>query len=160
MCVCVCVPVCVVPSGFPVNVTAEAVGSTKILLKWSAVPPQQKNGVILGYKVCATTVHAWHTYSGVKYTFVHCAETMTGLFNEAVGLRLGNLQSLVASEKQHFLKFKDKLSFEQEKFGKCALRICALVVGLTPQPFLVIPYANLEFCQVAIKHVGEVVDVP
>ncbi|TNM85271.1 hypothetical protein fugu_007542, partial [Takifugu bimaculatus] len=40
-----------VPSGFPVNVTAEAVGSTKILLKWSAVPLHQKNGVVLGYKV-------------------------------------------------------------------------------------------------------------
>lgn len=85
---------------------------------------------------------------------------MTGLFNAAAALRLGNLQSLVASEKKPFLKFKDKLSFEQEKFGECALRICALVVSLTPQPFLVIPYANSEFCQVAIKHVGEVVDVP
>ncbi|KAA8595226.1 hypothetical protein FQN60_012361, partial [Etheostoma spectabile] len=40
-----------VPSGSPVNVTAEAVSSTRILLKWSALPQAQKNGVILGYKV-------------------------------------------------------------------------------------------------------------
>ncbi|CAL8330915.1 unnamed protein product [Lota lota] len=43
-----------VPSGAPVNVSAEAVSSTKILLKWAAVLESQKNGVILGYKVlCA-----------------------------------------------------------------------------------------------------------
>ncbi|XP_056443232.1 protein sidekick-1 [Gadus chalcogrammus] len=43
-----------VPSGAPVNVSAEAVSSTKILLKWAAVLGSQKNGVILGYKVlCA-----------------------------------------------------------------------------------------------------------
>ncbi|XP_028450243.1 protein sidekick-1 isoform X1 [Perca flavescens] len=40
-----------VPSGSPVNVTAEAVSSTRILLKWSALPQAQKNGAILGYKV-------------------------------------------------------------------------------------------------------------
>uniref|UniRef100_A0AAX7VLX9 Sidekick cell adhesion molecule 1a n=1 Tax=Astatotilapia calliptera TaxID=8154 RepID=A0AAX7VLX9_ASTCA len=40
-----------VPSGSPVNVTAEAVSSSKILLMWSALPQSQKNGVILGYKV-------------------------------------------------------------------------------------------------------------
>ncbi|XP_070769541.1 protein sidekick-1 isoform X2 [Enoplosus armatus] len=40
-----------VPSGSPVNVTAEAVSSTRILLRWSALPLVQKNGVILGYKV-------------------------------------------------------------------------------------------------------------
>ncbi|XP_035493401.2 protein sidekick-1-like isoform X1 [Scophthalmus maximus] len=40
-----------VPSGSPVNVTAEAVSSTQILLKWSPLPRAQKNGVILGYKV-------------------------------------------------------------------------------------------------------------
>uniref|UniRef100_A0A8C4ZXH8 Sidekick cell adhesion molecule 1 n=1 Tax=Gadus morhua TaxID=8049 RepID=A0A8C4ZXH8_GADMO len=43
-----------VPSGAPVNVSAEAVSSTKILLKWAAVLGSQKNGMILGYKVlCA-----------------------------------------------------------------------------------------------------------
>uniref|UniRef100_A0A7N6BWK9 Sidekick cell adhesion molecule 1a n=1 Tax=Anabas testudineus TaxID=64144 RepID=A0A7N6BWK9_ANATE len=40
-----------VPSGSPVNVTAEAVSSTRILLTWSPVPQAQKNGVVLGYKV-------------------------------------------------------------------------------------------------------------
>uniref|UniRef100_A0A3B4YMV0 Sidekick cell adhesion molecule 1 n=1 Tax=Seriola lalandi dorsalis TaxID=1841481 RepID=A0A3B4YMV0_SERLL len=40
-----------VPSGSPMNVTAEAVSSTQILLTWSALPQAQKNGVILGYKV-------------------------------------------------------------------------------------------------------------
>ncbi|XP_029948858.1 protein sidekick-1-like isoform X2 [Salarias fasciatus] len=40
-----------VPSGSPMNVTAEAVSSSKILLSWSAVPQAQRNGVILGYKV-------------------------------------------------------------------------------------------------------------
>uniref|UniRef100_A0AAQ4R332 Sidekick cell adhesion molecule 1a n=1 Tax=Gasterosteus aculeatus aculeatus TaxID=481459 RepID=A0AAQ4R332_GASAC len=40
-----------VPSGSPVNVTAEAVSSTRILLKWSALPQAQRNGVVLGYKV-------------------------------------------------------------------------------------------------------------
>ncbi|XP_044047489.1 protein sidekick-1-like isoform X3 [Siniperca chuatsi] len=40
-----------VPSGSPVNVTAETVSSTRILLTWSALPLAQKNGVILGYKV-------------------------------------------------------------------------------------------------------------
>nr|XP_046227677.1 protein sidekick-1-like isoform X2 [Scatophagus argus] len=39
------------PSGSPVNVTAEAVSSSSILLRWSALPLAQKNGVILGYKV-------------------------------------------------------------------------------------------------------------
>nr|XP_020469940.1 protein sidekick-1 isoform X2 [Monopterus albus] len=40
-----------VPSGPPVNVTAEAVSSTRILLTWAYLPHAQKNGVILGYKV-------------------------------------------------------------------------------------------------------------
>uniref|UniRef100_A0A4W6FY19 Sidekick cell adhesion molecule 1 n=1 Tax=Lates calcarifer TaxID=8187 RepID=A0A4W6FY19_LATCA len=40
-----------VPSGSPMNVTAEAVSSTRILLTWSPLPQAQKNGVILGYKV-------------------------------------------------------------------------------------------------------------
>ncbi|XP_034045142.1 protein sidekick-1-like isoform X2 [Thalassophryne amazonica] len=40
-----------VPSGAPVNVTAEAVSSTRILLTWSPIPQAQKNGVILGYKI-------------------------------------------------------------------------------------------------------------
>lgn len=49
---------------------------------------------------------------------LYCAKTMAGLFielNDTVGLKMGNHESLVASEKKHFLKFKDKLSFEQEK---------------------------------------------
>ncbi|KAE8300407.1 Protein sidekick-1 [Larimichthys crocea] len=40
-----------VPSGSPVNVTAEAVSSSRILLTWSALSLAQKNGAILGYKV-------------------------------------------------------------------------------------------------------------
>ncbi|XP_073323462.1 protein sidekick-1 [Pagrus major] len=40
-----------VPSGSPMNVTAEAVSSTRILLTWSALPLAQRNGAILGYKV-------------------------------------------------------------------------------------------------------------
>ncbi|XP_075890891.1 protein sidekick-1-like isoform X2 [Nelusetta ayraudi] len=40
-----------VPSGSPANVTAEAVSSTQILLKWSTVPLLQRNGVVLGYKI-------------------------------------------------------------------------------------------------------------
>uniref|UniRef100_A0A671U5A3 Sidekick cell adhesion molecule 1 n=1 Tax=Sparus aurata TaxID=8175 RepID=A0A671U5A3_SPAAU len=40
-----------VPSGSPLNVTAEAVSSTRILLTWSALPLAQRNGAILGYKV-------------------------------------------------------------------------------------------------------------
>ncbi|XP_041641485.1 protein sidekick-1 [Cheilinus undulatus] len=40
-----------VPSGSPMNVSAEAVSSTGILLTWTALPLAQKNGVILGYKV-------------------------------------------------------------------------------------------------------------
>ncbi|XP_061684994.1 protein sidekick-1 isoform X2 [Syngnathoides biaculeatus] len=40
-----------VPSGSPVNVTADAVSSSKILLMWSAVPQARRNGAILGYKV-------------------------------------------------------------------------------------------------------------
>uniref|UniRef100_UPI003AADAB03 protein sidekick-1-like n=1 Tax=Centroberyx gerrardi TaxID=166262 RepID=UPI003AADAB03 len=40
-----------VPSGAPVNVTAEAVSSTRILLTWTHLPQTQRNGVILGYKV-------------------------------------------------------------------------------------------------------------
>uniref|UniRef100_A0A8C7XTG8 Sidekick cell adhesion molecule 1a n=1 Tax=Oryzias sinensis TaxID=183150 RepID=A0A8C7XTG8_9TELE len=39
------------PSGSPVNVTAEAVSSSKIMLTWSALPQTLRNGVILGYKV-------------------------------------------------------------------------------------------------------------
>ncbi|XP_074553803.1 protein sidekick-1-like isoform X2 [Halichoeres trimaculatus] len=40
-----------VPSGSPVNVSAEAMSSTRILFTWSILPQAQKNGVILGYKV-------------------------------------------------------------------------------------------------------------
>ncbi|KAM9770293.1 protein sidekick-1-like isoform 2-T2 [Menidia menidia] len=40
-----------VPSGSPMNVTAEAVSSSRILLTWSAPAPAQRNGRILGYKV-------------------------------------------------------------------------------------------------------------
>ncbi|XP_037546465.1 protein sidekick-1 [Nematolebias whitei] len=40
-----------VPSGAPVNVTAEAVSSSRIMLTWSTLPLAQRNGVILGYKV-------------------------------------------------------------------------------------------------------------
>eukprot|EP00063_Salmo_salar_P066766 XP_014041601.1 PREDICTED: protein sidekick-1-like [Salmo salar] len=40
-----------VPSGSPVNVSAEAVSSTRILVTWSPVPEMQRNGPILGYKV-------------------------------------------------------------------------------------------------------------
>ncbi|KAM6940425.1 protein sidekick-1-like [Xenentodon cancila] len=40
-----------VPSGSPVNVTAEAVSSSRIMLSWSTLPQAQRNGVILGYKV-------------------------------------------------------------------------------------------------------------
>ncbi|KAM3864644.1 LOW QUALITY PROTEIN: protein sidekick-1-like [Diretmus argenteus] len=39
-----------VPSGAPVNVTAEAVSSTRILLTWSPLQQTQRNGVILGYR--------------------------------------------------------------------------------------------------------------
>uniref|UniRef100_A0A8B7WI49 Protein sidekick-1 n=1 Tax=Castor canadensis TaxID=51338 RepID=A0A8B7WI49_CASCN len=40
-----------VPSAAPVNVSAEAVSSTQILLTWSSVPEQDQNGLILGYKI-------------------------------------------------------------------------------------------------------------
>uniref|UniRef100_A0A1A7YF48 Sidekick cell adhesion molecule 1 n=1 Tax=Iconisemion striatum TaxID=60296 RepID=A0A1A7YF48_9TELE len=40
-----------VPSGSPLNVSAEAVSSSRIMLTWSTLPPSQTNGVILGYKV-------------------------------------------------------------------------------------------------------------
>ncbi|XP_017262335.1 protein sidekick-1 isoform X1 [Kryptolebias marmoratus] len=40
-----------VPSGSLVNVTAEAVSSSRIMLTWSTLPRAQRNGVILGYKV-------------------------------------------------------------------------------------------------------------
>ncbi|XP_048847436.1 protein sidekick-1-like [Brienomyrus brachyistius] len=40
-----------VPSGFPENVTAEALGSTSILVTWGQVPQREQNGHILGYKV-------------------------------------------------------------------------------------------------------------
>ncbi|XP_061535889.1 protein sidekick-1 isoform X1 [Phycodurus eques] len=43
-----------VPSGSPVNVTADAVSSSKILLTWSPVPQARRNGAILGYKVLYT----------------------------------------------------------------------------------------------------------
>ncbi|KAM6424581.1 protein sidekick-1 isoform 3-T3 [Liasis olivaceus] len=40
-----------VPSASPVNVSAEAVSSTQILLNWAAVPEPEQNGLILGYKI-------------------------------------------------------------------------------------------------------------
>ncbi|XP_061575564.1 protein sidekick-1-like isoform X2 [Cololabis saira] len=40
-----------VPCGSPLNVTAEAVSSSRIMLSWTALPQAQRNGVILGYKV-------------------------------------------------------------------------------------------------------------
>uniref|UniRef100_A0A6Q2ZJC6 Sidekick cell adhesion molecule 1a n=1 Tax=Esox lucius TaxID=8010 RepID=A0A6Q2ZJC6_ESOLU len=40
-----------VPSGSPVNVSAEAMSSTQLLVTWSPVPDMQRNGPILGYKV-------------------------------------------------------------------------------------------------------------
>uniref|UniRef100_A0A8C6LQ46 Sidekick cell adhesion molecule 1 n=1 Tax=Nothobranchius furzeri TaxID=105023 RepID=A0A8C6LQ46_NOTFU len=40
-----------VPSGYPLNVSAEAVSSSRIMLTWSTLPRSQRNGVILGYKV-------------------------------------------------------------------------------------------------------------
>ncbi|XP_048349553.1 protein sidekick-1 isoform X2 [Sphaerodactylus townsendi] len=40
-----------VPSAPPENVSAEAVSSTQILLRWAAVPEPEQNGLILGYKV-------------------------------------------------------------------------------------------------------------
>ncbi|KAL1005202.1 hypothetical protein UPYG_G00055910 [Umbra pygmaea] len=40
-----------VPSGYPVNVSAEAMSSTQLLVTWSPVPEMQRNGPILGYKV-------------------------------------------------------------------------------------------------------------
>ncbi|XP_038141195.1 protein sidekick-1-like isoform X2 [Cyprinodon tularosa] len=39
------------PSGSPVNVSAEAVSSSRIMLTWSPIPEAQRNGVIIGYKV-------------------------------------------------------------------------------------------------------------
>ena len=44
------------------NVSAEAVSSTRILLTWSALPQAQKNGVILGYKVYKTLKNT-HIYT-------------------------------------------------------------------------------------------------
>lgn len=43
--------VCVVPSGAPENVTAEAMSSNRILVTWGPVPEHEQNGNILGYKV-------------------------------------------------------------------------------------------------------------
>ncbi|XP_028913332.1 protein sidekick-1 isoform X2 [Ornithorhynchus anatinus] len=40
-----------VPSAAPENVSVEAVSSTQILLTWAAVPEQDQNGLILGYKI-------------------------------------------------------------------------------------------------------------
>lgn len=42
---------CIVPSGAPENVTAEAMSSTRMLVTWGPVPEPQQNGNILGYKV-------------------------------------------------------------------------------------------------------------
>ena len=46
-----------VPSGSPVNVTAEAVSSSRIMLSWAALPQAQRNGVVLGYKVNKALKH-------------------------------------------------------------------------------------------------------
>ncbi len=43
--------VCVVPSGAPENVTAEAMSSSRILVTWGPIPEHEQNGNILGYKV-------------------------------------------------------------------------------------------------------------
>lgn len=75
-CVCVCFCVCsLVPSGSPMNVTAEAVSSTRILLTWSPLPQAQKNGVILGYKVHKTLKYT-HTLTD---THIH-TQSHPGIF--------------------------------------------------------------------------------
>lgn len=70
VCLCVCFIVySLVPSGSPVNVSAEAVSSSRILLTWAALPQEQKNGVILGYKVNKKT-HS-HTPHPSSHTSAH-----------------------------------------------------------------------------------------
>uniref|UniRef100_A0A667X7F7 Sidekick cell adhesion molecule 1 n=1 Tax=Myripristis murdjan TaxID=586833 RepID=A0A667X7F7_9TELE len=70
-----------VPSGAPQNVTAEAVTSTRILLKWSPLPRTQRNGVILGYKVL---------YSEKDSTAPPRVEVMEG--EGSTSLLIGDLQ--------------------------------------------------------------------
>lgn len=58
VCVYVCFCVCsLVPSGSPVNLSAEALSSSRIMVTWSTLPLAQRNGVILGYKVNKTLKH-------------------------------------------------------------------------------------------------------
>ena len=39
------------PSGYPSNVRTEVKSSSSVLVMWGAVPEDQRNGVIVGYKV-------------------------------------------------------------------------------------------------------------
>lgn len=41
-----------VPSSGPTNVSAFATTSSSILVRWFEVPEPDRNGLILGYKVC------------------------------------------------------------------------------------------------------------
>lgn len=45
-------PLIVVPSSGPTNVSAFATTSSSILVRWGEVPETDRNGLILGYKVC------------------------------------------------------------------------------------------------------------
>ena len=40
------------PSGYPTNVQATVKSSSTVLVSWGPVPLHQRNGAILGYKVC------------------------------------------------------------------------------------------------------------
>ena len=44
-----------VPSGAPINITAEALSSTSLLITWEPPPPSQHNGVITLYRVLVTS---------------------------------------------------------------------------------------------------------
>lgn len=44
-------PLAAVPSSGPANVSAFATTSSSILVRWGEVPPTDRNGLILGYKV-------------------------------------------------------------------------------------------------------------
>ena len=39
------------PESPPVNVTAEVVSSTSIVIRWDEVPPIDQNGIIIGYEL-------------------------------------------------------------------------------------------------------------